>query len=334
MESMNFAVIGSAHGHITSFIEDMLAKQGNFVGIYDDNSSLASKIAEDYGVPLIEDMEELFNKNVDVAGTSEVNHKKIDVIEKCSEKGVHIIADKPIVVNESQYKRLEKIVDEDKIEIGLMLTVRFMPVIRKVKEIVEENIIGDLLAVEIFSPHSLHPETRPDWHFDKEKNGGIIIDLMIHSVDLYNWLTQDEITDFSGTVQKSILKEKKDFYDSAQIFVESRKGSSGYFRVDWHMSDSHWSWGDLRVFCTGSKGLLEARVIGDPVTQESQVILFEEGEETRRVKIDESKELSVTDDFINRIQGKNYIIGQEDILKATRATIEFDRDIEKIDLTE
>ena len=321
---MRFAVIGSAHGHINQFIKEMLAAGGEFAGVFNDGWDITGKIVEKYGVKLFDSIEEMFDQGIDIAGTSAVNNKKIDIIEQCAAKGVHIMADKPIAVNEAQYERLEKVVNNAGVQVGLMLTVRFMKEVWTLKKAIDNGKVGKLLSVEILSPHKLSANKRPGWHFEKEENGGIIIDLMIHSVDLFRWLTGGEITEYEGVVQKSILPEKKTFYDSSQFFVNSSNGVSGYFRVDWHMPESYRTWGDLRIFCTGTKDCIEARVVGDPLTGKPLFILFREecgikGVDTHMPTV------SVTRDFLNRIAGKEYVINHDDILKASRIVLDFDK---------
>lgn len=319
----NFAVIGSAHGHILEFIEDMLKSGGTFKGIYDDHSPLCRQISEKYSVQVWEDMEALLNSGVDIIGTSAINCDKIDIIERCGQKGIHVIADKPIVIDGEQYQRLEKIVASSGIEIGMMLTARYMPEIFAAKNIISNGKIGKLLNIEIFNPHRLSAQQRPDWHFDKKRNGGIIIDLMPHSVDLFRWLTEDDITEYQGVMKKSILREKTDFFDVADFFVTSNKGVTGYFRVDWHMPDAHWTWGDMRVFCTGTEGCIEIRAIGDPLTKKRSLIYYSKDKGTY-VFPTEKCCISATIDFLNRVNGKNYVVGQRDVLEVSRLCVEFD----------
>lgn len=322
---MNFGIIGSAHGHIESdFIKNLLTAGCCFKGIVDDRREYAKAIAEHYNVPLFQSPEELFDQGIDLAGTSAVNNQKIDVIEMCAEHGVHIMADKPIVIDDNQYRRLKRVIDKGRIQIGLLLSVRFMPAIYTLKKLIDEDLIGQLLSIEIFNPHKLNPDSRPEWHFDKKQNGGMVIDLHIHSIDLFNWLTASTISEYSGIALKSILKEKPGFFDLSQFTVMSKSGVSGYFRADWHMPKSHWSWGDLRVFCTGSTGMIEVRAIGDPITRAQQVILFGNEKETECVDII-TPEKNVTTDFLDRITGKPSSISHRDILNATKLSIEFDR---------
>jgi len=325
---MKFAVIGSAHNHIYEFINDMLSSENEFIGVFDDNSDVSKNISEKYNVPVFGNMVELFGTGIEIVGTTAVNNEKIDIIEKCNERGVHIMADKPVAINDEQYKRLKKVIDEGRIQVGLMLTMRFMNEVQAIKELLKNETIGKLLSVEIFNPHRLMANTRPDWHFQEKLNGGIVVDLIVHSVDLYRWFTGSEIASCMGLKQKSILKEKESFYDCAQFLVTSKNGTSGYFRVDWHMTDTHWNWGDMRIYLTGSKGCLEARCLGDPLTREPLVILYEEGKETVRLEVDKCNQ-TVTRDFLNRINKKDYIIGHADILAACRTSLDLNNAAKK-----
>jgi predicted dehydrogenase len=321
---VNFGIIGSAHSHIYEIIEAFIASEGKFMGIYNDGSDLAIEISSRYSVPLFDDINELFALGIEVAGTSAINNKKIDIIVLCAKNNVHIMADKPIVINEQQYLRLENVIKNSGIQVGLMLSVRFLPAVYTLKKLIDSGVIGKLLSVEIFNPHKLNAPTRPEWHFDKKQNGGIAIDLHVHSIDTFNWLTGSKITEYSGTMIKSVLAEKPDFYDASQFMVHTDAGVTGYFRVDWHTPDMHWSWGDIRIFCTGSKGQIEVRASGDPITKQKQVILYGIDSETQNIEM-EDPNCNETVDFINRIKGKKHIITHHDILEATRLSIEFDK---------
>lgn len=321
---MKFGIIGSAHGHIFSFISDMLKLNWEFSGIWNDGSSIAASIAEMNNIPLFDDMNELFAQGIEVAGTAAVNNRKIDILEACEKHNVHIMADKPIIIDEAQYERLEKVICSGNIQVGLMLSVRFMPAVHTLKKLIDKGVIGQLTSVEIFNPHKLTPASRPDWHFDRKQGGGIAIDLLAHSIDTFQWLTGNNIIEYNGIMTKSMLKKKPDFYDASQFMVLNQAGVSGYFRVDWHIPEKHWSWGDIRIFCTGAKGLIEVRAVGDPVTREPQVILYGIDGETRNIEIEDSGKTETTD-FIDRIMGKDHSITHKDILETARLSVEFDK---------
>lgn len=326
---MKFGIIGSAHGHIMSFINDMLSVGHAFTGVVDDGFELCKNISGKYNVPIFSSPKELFDTCIDVAGSSAVNNLKADIIRQCSQNGVHIMLDKPLVTDSGSLDSVTDIISKGSIQIGLMLTVRFIPAVVELKKLIDEGRLGRLISIEIFNPHKLIPENRPAWHFDKIQSGGIIIDLMIHSVDTFNWLTGSEITDFYGTATKSGLPDKPDFFDSAQFAVIGSKNTTGYFRADWNMPDGHWNWGDMRIFVTGTDGSAEVRATGDPLTGKPALILYSKNAQTIAVNLQNTGG-SETLDFINRIETNPYIIGHDDILSATKTTLLFDMQVKKL----
>lgn len=320
---MNFGVIGCAHSHIFGIINDMIKLGGQFKGVFNDRSVNSAKIVEKYNVPIYDDINELRVQGIEIACTSAVNYMKHDIIRLCAEKNVHVMADKPLVVNKDQYEKIKEVISSGKIQVGLDLSLRFDPTIYTMKKLIDDGAIGQLLSIEIFSPHKLGPESRPEWHFNKNQGGGITVDLLVHSIDIFRWITGSNIVEHSGIVTKSILKDKPDFYDVSQFMVRGSTGISGYFRADWHIPDKYWSWGDIRIFCTGSNGLMEARVVGDPITREKGLILYGMDGGAQYAEI-ENPGKTATIDFIDRIEGRKHLITHEDILEATRLSVDFD----------
>lgn len=328
---MKFGIIGSNHNHVFTFVKHMLERKCEFIGIVADGQANTQKLVQDYHVKVYKTEEALFAEGVDVIGCFSPNNKRIDVVEMCAEKSVHIMSDKPLVVNDTDYKRLVKAA-ESGIEIGLMYTVRFEKSVWMLKELLDHNEIGELINIEMFNPHKLTPEKRPDWHFSKEESGGIAIDLFSHGVDLFRWFTNRQPIKYRYSVMtKSILEDKNDFYDFASSNFITSNGITGYQRVDWHIPDAHWNWGDLRIFCLGTKGYAEARVLGDPITHEEELIVSSHANGTKKCDL-KDVELNETSDFLNRIEGKKACITLEDVLVSCRETLLLDKETKKINL--
>lgn len=322
---MRFGIIGSDHGHVFTFVSHMLEAGGELVGIAADGQENSKKLLDRYQTKLFASAEELLAAGVDVVGCFAPNYRRIDIVEKCAAHRVHVMSDKPLVVNETDYGRLVKAADSG-IEIGLMYTVRFEKSVRMLKAVLDSGEIGSLISMEIFNPHKLTPEKRPDWHFSKSESGGIAIDLFSHSADVFRWFTgRKKIIERSAVMVKSVLPERPEFYDFACANVTAENGVCGYFRVDWHIPDTHWSWGDLRIFCLGTKGYAEARVVGDPVSRKEELIVFspEHGTESRR--LEEDGGINETSDFLRRIRGETACITREDVLASCRETLLLDQ---------
>src|SRR5699024_6342777 len=188
------------------------------------DSTLAEQISKNYSIEIVDDYRTLLNESIEIVGCSAINNEKIDIVEICESYNKNIMLDKPVITNWKDYERLEKVINRNKIEIGLLLTERFRPEIYNLKKIIDSKELGEIVSIQMRKPHLLNVETRPLWHFSKEKSGGIIIDLFIHDFDLLRWFTNAEISNSYGFVSKNILENYPDFYDTALAQVKMEDG--------------------------------------------------------------------------------------------------------------
>ena len=310
---MKFGVLSTAHFHVLEFVENMLQLGGEWVGIVNDGTPNFKALMEKYNPPVVSSAQELVASGIELAGSFAPNQNRIDEVELCSQHGVHVMSDKPLVLNQKDLNRLDAVLSHGSIELGMMFTVRFMPSVWELKQVIDRGEIGDLVNIEIFNPHRLMPANRPEWFFRAEESGSIVVDLFTHSVDLLYWLSgRDPIVDYQTAVTKSILKDKPEFFDIASSIFRTQGGKTGYFRVDWHIPDSYWTWGDMRIFCIGTKGYCEVRSVGDPITKQEKLIVFspEQGAGCRTLPVINDNCVS---DFVKRIRKQPCQITQEDI---------------------
>ncbi len=345
MREKSYAIIGCQHAHIEIFIAEMQELGYTCKGIYEpDNKQLAGTIAEKYGIPLTEDKLNLLDdETVQIIGCAAINSEKIDVIELCEQYGKHVMADKPVVTSEDGLKRLTEVIERGKIQVGMLLTERFHPAIYTVKQAIDQGELGEIVSVTMRKPHKLNASLRPDWFFDKQLCGGIVIDLFVHDFDLLRWFTGKEISRIEGYAGKSILPEHPSFYNTAAVQVLMEDGNVMQLYADWHMPQKSWTWGDGRIFITGTKGAAELRLAGDPAISADQSLLFAttHAEEWRQVAIIQPP-VSISEDFLNRLglsskhkakafaasTASTAIITHDVIWQACRHTIEADQAVQ------
>jgi predicted dehydrogenase len=108
-------------------------------------------------------------------------------------------------------------------------------------------------------PHRLQLPTRPDWFFDPEAFGGIIVDIASHQIDqflFYTGSTSGEVV--ASAIGNFGMPEKPAFQDFGEVLLRSDK-ASGYVRVDWFTPEALPTWGDGRLTILGTKGYIELR---------------------------------------------------------------------------
>ena len=322
---MRFGILGYRHVHIEMFIQEMLQLGHTFIGICEKNHQFAGPLAAKYGVTLIEDEEVFFDLEPDIIGTSEVNNKKIDIIEKCDKRCIHVMVDKPAVTNIKDYEKLSKIVDKDKIKVGMMLTERFNPPIFSAWKLIKNGEIGELISLTFMKPHRLREGSREPWHFSKTENGGIIIDLLIHDFDLIRWFTDSEILDSYGYIRNAGHSRYPDFFDSTNIIMKTQNGVVASLEADWRLPDKYWTWGDGRINCVGTCGRIEVKTVGDLAVKKEPYATLITNDGEYRILDNEPVPTSLTQDFLERIAGKKeVIITSTDILKALHAALVVD----------
>lgn len=325
--SYTFGIIGCQHGHIATFLQEMLVLGARCAGIYEpDEPALAERLSRQYGIPLVRSAEELLGPEVALIGSSAVNNRKLDVIELCESHGKHVMLDKPIVTNRDQLNRLADVIARGRIQVGLLLTERFRPA-AALKRMIEQGELGRVVSVTMRKPHRLNPEQRHRWHFSKEQNGGLIQYLFIHDFDLLRWWTGQEIERVDSVMSKTILPEYPDFYDTACAQVLMAGGVLAQLYADWHTPDRSWAWGDSRVFVSGTAGCAELRLSGDPSVEggAAEELLFRvtNASAFERVALTATP-TTITEDFLNLVEGRVSVLQHPDILEACRAAVDAD----------
>lgn len=325
---MKFSIIGCQHGHVGIFIKEMIDLGHECVGIFEkQNKTLAGSMAKEHRVPLLTTFQEALDESVEIVGCAEINNEKIDVIELCEKHGKHVMIDKPAVTSRSGLDRLKAVVSRGKIQVGMLLTERFRSSLYTLKTIMDNGELGDIVSISMRKPHRLTPQNRPAWHFSKDQCGGVVIDLLIHDFDILRWLTGKEIKDSQGYMAKNSLPEYPDFYDVTNLLVEMEGNIIAHLYADWFNPEKSWTWGDCRIFVTGTNGLVEVRLEGDPLVGKEELLLKVTNEQKFTQLELTSPTLTITEDFINRLEGKSSLINHDDILVATELTVQADEKV-------
>ena len=133
------------------------------------------------------------------------NAKKLDYIEAAVNAGLHVLADKPLILERTQYTRLEDVLKEARrrnLAVVDAMTQRFEVTCQLVRELVNDPaVFGERVtgspgdpAVRMESVHSLLkrvagvPNLRPLWFFDTAEQGEGLTDVGTHLVDLVQWI--------------------------------------------------------------------------------------------------------------------------------------------------
>jgi len=173
------------------------------------NWTVRTHLSEDYLDKMINE------KPGNVMVVSGKNSKKIDYIWAAVNAGLNVYADKPLVTNQEDFKKLEKVfalAKEKNLLVYDIMTERFEVTTRIQKALsLKSDLFGTLLdgspsapAISKVSVHHLSkivsgkPLVRPAWFLDTDQQGEGIVDVTTHLVDLVQWEAfPDQIIDSS-----------------------------------------------------------------------------------------------------------------------------------------
>lgn len=177
---------------------------------------------------------------------------------KALKAGKHLILDKPVCIKKSELRKIMKLSRERGLKVACMFDLRYMPVARLAKSMVESGELGEVRNVSYTGQHFLNYGKRPSWYFEKGKHGGTLNDLAIHGVDLIRYITGLEYKKVnSARVWNAYADKEPDFKDCGIYMAELANGAGVLCDVSYsapvqvYNTDTYWN---FKFWC--DKGMM------------------------------------------------------------------------------
>ncbi|MDR1137530.1 MAG: Gfo/Idh/MocA family oxidoreductase [Synergistaceae bacterium] len=202
MEDIKVGVVGVGHlgvHHARVYTEILGAR---LVGVVDIDDERAQGVAENLGVPAYADLDRFLDETRPDAVSivvPTVNH--FEVAKKVMERGVNLLIEKPVTARTEEAEELLKIASDRNLVLQVGHIERFNSAVQQIREMVHHPIFIQSRRVGPFSP--------------RVTDVGVVLDLMIHDVDIILSLVRSEITDLSA-MGRCVRTEHEDMA-SAQI---------------------------------------------------------------------------------------------------------------------
>ncbi len=155
------------------------------------------------------------------------------------EKGIHVMAEKPIGRNAAEVQRVVEVADGVGKQIGVVYQNRYSPLNREMHALVAQGVLGPLMSVEMRMLTTQVKFRKPEhWLFRKEiAGGGMLSWLGCHYIDLMRYITHEEIVSVSAQVATR-SGEAIDVEDVAVLAVELESGAIGSLHMGYVLSMS------------------------------------------------------------------------------------------------
>lgn len=187
IDVVNIGIVGcgwiSEYAYLPALLKNERVK---IVSVYDIDYARAKKLTDKIKNAKAYKDYDLFLK-ADITGviicTPNVTHKELTM--KALLQGKHVLCEKPVVLNTIEMKEIEEV----KQRLGLLYVPgfvnRYRLDINRLKNMIEEGIIGDVTRVEGYWIREKGVPRPGTWFTDKKlSGGGALIDLGSHIVDI------------------------------------------------------------------------------------------------------------------------------------------------------
>ena len=273
---MRFAVVGADHFHLFALVRG-LVEAGAVAAGHVPTGDLIDHYVEWQPVSQERSLDEILDDDsIRLVVTAGVPSERAAVAVAALRAGKHVLSDKPGVTTRAQLDELRTELDGRP---GRPWTVLFSErfenrAIAAAVELARAGAVGRVVHVMGCGPHQLGLTPRPEWFWDPDRTGGILVDIGSHQADQFLAVAcgTDDGAALGAAVRTSSVgnvacAERPAMHDVGSMTLVAN-GAVGDHRVDYLTADGLGVWGDVRLQIVGTEGSLEARanidVAGEP----------------------------------------------------------------------
>lgn len=289
MKKLRVAVIGVGHlGKEHARIYSQLPEV-ELVGVVDKDPQRAREIAAQYGTRADVDL----NK-IDAASVVVPTDSHFEVAKSLLEKGKSILVEKPITRTIGEAQRLVDLAKKKRLLLQVGHIERFNPIIQNLARLVKEPRFIEIHRLSPFTPRGTEV--------------GVVLDLMIHDIDIILALVRDKIKSVEA-VGVNVLTPHEDIANARIVFKNGCVANLTASRVSPERMRK------IRVFQPSSYTSV------DYYKQEG-VCYYKKGKEILKEVLEVGKEEPLRlelEDFVNSVlNGRRPLVSGDDAVMALR----------------
>ncbi|MGI8483876.1 MAG: Gfo/Idh/MocA family protein [Thermomicrobiales bacterium] len=227
---VRFAVVGT--GGMGSHHAQNLASmpEVELTWLVDVDLPRAEALAAKIGGKPTASMEEAFaSNNVDAVLIALPTFLHSAATKLATSYGKHVFCEKPIARTSEDGQAMVDACDAAGVVFMVGHVVRFFPEYARIKEILDAGTLGRIATVRAarLSPPVME---RSPWFADVEKNGGVVLDLMIHEIDTLRWYFGEAERVFAHGLSFLPIHTSRDY---TMASIRFRSGEIAHVEASW-----------------------------------------------------------------------------------------------------
>lgn len=202
MHTVRVGVVGVGHlgVHHARVYSEILGTK--LVGVMDVDGDRAESVAENLGVPSFDDLDRFLDETrPDALSVVVPTVRHLEVARKAMQRNVNLLIEKPVTASVQEAEELLRIASDRNLILQVGHIERFNSAVQYVRDMVREPIFIQSRRMGPFS--------------SRVQDVGVVLDLMIHDVDIIMSLVHSDIAEISA-VGRCVRTDHEDIA-SAQI---------------------------------------------------------------------------------------------------------------------
>jgi predicted dehydrogenase len=270
-KKLKWGVAGCGRFTEFSFIPALhLLRKSTLNSVFSNSPQRAKFIGEKFGIQdKFSNYDEFLNSNIDAVYIASANAHHYEQVIMAAKAGKHVLCEKPLSITSSQAEEMVRVCKENSVQFSVNYVHRFHPSIIKAKELIDAQLLGKLVSINLNFNVDFTPGT--NFRFNKKlSGGGALRDLGTHMIDLLRFFG-GEIKIINGVVDDIVYKSEVD--DFAAAIVKFENSGYGYFNVSFNNKKAF-----NRIEILGHKGAISIEKLIGVKNIPSKLTILLEGE--------------------------------------------------------
>lgn len=259
---LRFAVIGLNHPHIYAQVALLLGEGAELVSAYAPEPELLSAFAQKYPQAKVAccEAEILEDPTIQLVTTAGIPCDRAPLGVRVMRHGKDFLSDKPGVTTLEQLEEVRRVIKET----GRIYAIYYAERLDNgatvlAVDMIRQGAIGKVVQTMGVGPHRINLSARADWFFQKQKYGGILVDIGSHQVDQFLYFADAKSAEVaSAQIANFHYPQYPELEDFGDMTLRT-KNCAGYMRLDWFTPDGLPTFGDARLTVIGTDGYMEIR---------------------------------------------------------------------------
>ena len=252
--SLKFAIVGC--GRISARHAKHISNNGILKAVCDIVPEKADKLGGEYNATPYYNIDDLLKNEKDIDLISIVSPNGLHATHtiKALNAGFHVLCEKPMAINVHDCGEMIKAAERANKRLFVVKQNRFNPPVVAIKELIEQNKLGELYSVQLSCFWNRNPQYYENsWKGTKDMDGGTLFTQFSHFVDLLYYLIGD-VKQVHALTNNFDHKGIIEFEDTGVIAMQFYNGALGTINYTVNSYGKNME-GSLTIF--GSKGTVK-----------------------------------------------------------------------------